>query len=100
MSTLLRVFLTSEKVVVISVHLREVSKQEELTLVIELRTVVALGGWWRVLLGEGVRASPGLNVQCLDLGGGHIGVCTPSNSLGCTLKICALHCVSVFTLCE
>ena len=59
MSILIRVFLTSEKVVVISLHLREVPKQEELTLVIELRTVVALGGWWWVLLGEGVRASPG-----------------------------------------
>ena len=45
MSILIRVFLTSEKVVVISLHLREVPKQEELTLVIELRTVVALGGW-------------------------------------------------------
>ena len=48
MSILIRIFLTSEKVVVISLHLGEVPKQEELTLVIELRAVVALGGRWRV----------------------------------------------------
>ena len=47
-SILIRIFLTSEKVVVISLHLGEVPKQEELTLVIELRAVVALGGRWRV----------------------------------------------------
>ena len=47
-----------------------------------------------------MRASPGLSVQYLGLDGGHIGVCISSNLLGCTLKICALHCGSVFTLCE
>lgn len=41
-----------------------------------------------------------VDVQHLDLGGGHIGVCVPSNSLGRTLTVRALHRVSVFTLCE
>ena len=97
MSILIRIFLTFEKIVVISVP-----KQGKLTF--GNRTQDSSCSWWvvvgLVLAGRGHKVDswfPG-NVLYLNLRGGHIGIYTSHNLLGCTCKVYARHCMSVFTL--